>query len=115
MQVKHSEQTARAAATNAYNESMRLELKEHENFTQLFKLFHESQPGGRKGAASEMKQIVLRQEQHERDLWLLSILNELVHFDVDRLTWSSSPLLVLLECRDPTALLGGIRNPMLLN
>jgi hypothetical protein len=115
LQVKHSEQTARAAATNAYNQCMRLEFNENEDFTQFSKLFQESKPGGRKTAAREMKQIALRQEQHERDLWLFSILNELVHFDVDRLTWSNSPLLVLLECRDPTALLGGIRHPMLLN
>jgi hypothetical protein len=115
MQVKHSEQTNRAAATNAYNESMRLEFNENEDFTQFFNLFQESKPGGKKTAAREMKQIALRQEQDERDLWLLSILIELVHVDVDRLMWSSSPLLVLLECRDPTTLLGGIRHPMLLN
>jgi hypothetical protein len=115
MQVKHSEQTARSAATNAYNECMRLEFNENEDFTQFFKLFQESKSGGRKTAARDMKQIALRQEQRERDLWLLSILNELVHFDMDRLTWSNSPLLVLLECRDPTALVGAIRHPMLLN
>jgi hypothetical protein len=116
MQVKHSEQTARSAATNTYNQCMRLEFNENEDYTQFYKLFNESQPGGRKAAASEMKQIARRLEQHQTDSWLLSILIDLVHADVDRLTWPNSPLLVLLECRDPTTLLGGrTRHPMLLN
>jgi hypothetical protein len=92
-------------------QGLRLEFNENEDFTQFSKLFQESKPGGRKTAAREMKQIALRQEQHERDLWLFSILNELVHFDVDRLTWSNSPLLVLLECRDPLPAFGRHQAP----
>lgn len=38
-----------------------------------------------------------------------------MYADVDILTLPSSPLLVLLGCRDPTALVGGTHHPMLLN
>ncbi len=115
MQMKELEATSSAILANEALERMRRAVSEDADFAQFCKLFQESKPGGRRATALKMKQIALRKEQHERDLWLFSILNELVHFDVDRLTWSNSPLLVLLECRDPTALLGGIRHPMLLN
>jgi hypothetical protein len=83
---------------------MRLKLSEDEDFKQFFKLFQESKPGGRKATAHEMKQITLRQREQIMDAWLLATQPKLVHVDVERLAWTSSPLLVLLECMDPTAL-----------
>jgi hypothetical protein len=104
MQVKHSNHTARCTSTNGLYECLRNVLSEDEDFTQLLKLFRESKPGGRTAAAHEMKQIALRQTEKRLHSWLLAALPELVHVDVDRLTWPSSPLLVMLECMDSTAL-----------
>jgi hypothetical protein len=118
MQLKHSEQAARFALTIAKSERFRRLLNETEDLTQFFKHFQESKPGGKKAAASEMKQIARGQEQHQKDSWLLPILMELAHVDEEKLTLPNSPLLVLLElleCMDPTALVGGIQHPSLLN
>jgi hypothetical protein len=114
MQIKHSEQTAAYAATMRHSAFVRSELNETEDFTQFFRHFQESKPGGRKAAARVMKDIALRQEQHKKESWLHLTLFELVHVDVERLTWPNSPLLVLLECIDLTALKKGIQHPHLL-
>jgi hypothetical protein len=104
MQVQHSEES-----TVSY-EDLRHTLSEDSDFTQFFKLFQESKPGGRRAAAREMFEIAFEQDHDTRESWVLIILIQLTYVDVDRLTWPSSPLLVLLECMiecDPTALLGG--------
>jgi hypothetical protein len=114
MQVKNSDQTDRIASTIEESESVRRQINEDEDLTQFFKLFQESEPGGRRAAAREMKQIALRQERRKQIDWLLYIVVKLVHFDVDRLAWTSSPLLVLLECMNLTAQVGGIPHPLML-
>jgi hypothetical protein len=114
MQVKNSDQTDRSATFDVTCEGLRSLIHLDEDLTQFFKLFQESEPGGRRAAARDMKQIALRQEQDKKMRWLLPILVELYHVDADRLTWASSPLLVLLECMNPTAQVGGISHPILL-
>jgi hypothetical protein len=110
MQVKHSEETGNPAF-----EGLLDCFNENEDFKQFFKLFHESTPGRRRAAALEMKQIALRQHQHRMVQWVLPIVIQLSHIDVDRLMWPCSPLLVLLECMAeciPTVPLGSIHQPL---
>jgi hypothetical protein len=111
MQVKELEATSSAINANEALERMRRAVSEDADFAQFCKLFQESKPGGRRATALKMKQIALRQDQDTRETWVLPILMEVAHVDVDRLMWPSSPLLVLLAClvdHNPTAPLGGI-------
>jgi hypothetical protein len=114
MQVKNSQHAARVALSRAASEGLCRRRNEDEDFTQFFKLFQEFEPGGRGVAAREMKQTPLRQEQRKQIAWLLPIVVELAPSDTDRLTRTSSPLLVLLECMNPTAQVGGIQHPLLI-
>jgi hypothetical protein len=118
MQLRHAGQTRGFEATHTGCDTIRSMINEDE-FERFFKLFRESRPGGRRIAAQEMKQIVRRLGDHEKLYWLMLSLHTLVSVDSTRLKWLSSPLLVLLECMDPTALplndliswLAGVTNP----
>jgi hypothetical protein len=118
MQLRHAGLTQSFEAINSMDDTVRSIINEDE-FEQFFKLFRESRPGGRRTAAQEMKQIARRLGDREKHDWMLLSMRILVSVDSDRLKWHSSPLLVLLECMDPTALslneltgwLAGMTNP----
>jgi hypothetical protein len=103
MQLRHAGLANLFEAANALCDTFSSIINEDE-FEQFFKLFRESTPGGRTTAAQEMKQIVRRLRDYEKKIWIILSLRMLVRVDSARLKWLSSPLLVLLECMDPTAL-----------
>jgi hypothetical protein len=105
MQLRHAEQTEYHEFTNDMCDTFRSTINE-DALEQFFKLFRESRgAGGRRTAADEMKQIARRLGDVEKKTWLVLSLDMLVRVDSARLKWLSSPLLVLLECMDPTTLL----------
>jgi hypothetical protein len=119
MQLRHTGQTCSFEATNELCDCIRNRINE-DAFEQFFKLFRESRgAGGRRTAADEMKQIARRLGDQEKHDWTILSLSMLVRVDSARLKWLSSPLLVLLECMDPTTLplnrvlscLAGLTNP----
>jgi hypothetical protein len=103
MQVKQSDRTSPCAVIATIVETtVRTGDSRDEDFTQFIKLFQESEPGGRRAAAREMKQITLRQGEQHMSTWIFFSIFKLVRGNVERLQWSSNPLLVLFECMDPT-------------
>jgi hypothetical protein len=106
MQLMHAGQTETFEIGNAACDSIRSTINE-DALEQFFKLFRESRGArGRRTAAQEMKEIACQLGDHEKITWMLLSLSMLVRVeDSARLKWLNSPLLVLLECMDPSIVL----------
>jgi hypothetical protein len=72
----------------------------------FFELFTESTREEGEAAAQNMTKLARRQNKEIQDLWLFHSLHILAYSDSEKLSWPSSPLLVLLELVDPNALSG---------
>jgi hypothetical protein len=77
-----------------------------DDMKRFFKLFTESMLEGSKVAARKMKKIVNRQTKHNQSVFLFHGLDILVRADPEKLLWSTSPLIVLLQFVDSNVLLG---------
>jgi hypothetical protein len=99
--------------TNAYNQCMRLEFNGERRFYVPFQTLLKSHSLRKKGCGLRNEADRSSTGTGERDLWLFSILVEPLISMWDKLTWSNSPLLVLLERRIPQLVEASA--PMLLN
>jgi hypothetical protein len=72
----------------------------------FFKLFEESTFEGSRAAAQKMKKFAKRQTKHIKNFLLFHGLRLLICSNSEMLSWPNSSLLVLLQCVDPTVLVG---------
>jgi hypothetical protein len=105
MQVRTSIHMNRSVALKEQcnREERRLVDKQDGRF---FKLFQESTEDGSRAAALKMRKIAELQNKNYQNLLLFLSLRLLVWFASEMLSWSNSPLLVLLQFVDPNMLSG---------
>jgi hypothetical protein len=78
----------------------------HDDGKRFFKLFQESKFEGSRVAAREMKKIAKRQTKHNQKHSLIYSLLVLIRCKSQMLSWSNSPILVMLQFVDPSMLSG---------
>jgi hypothetical protein len=84
-----------------------------EDDKRFFKLFQESTEEGSRAAALEMKDIAKWQLTHKsQKAFLFHSLHYLIRSDSKKLSWSNSPLLVLLQFLDPNVMTGDEDAPL---
>jgi hypothetical protein len=84
----------------------------NEDMKGFFKLFRDSTFEGSLAAAQRMKEFAKRQIKYIQIFLLLHSLNVLARSDLKMLSWPNSPLLVLLQFLDASALSGHEYGPM---
>jgi hypothetical protein len=104
MQVRTDDHTNRS---NALKESIeRTEYSLDEDDKRFFKLFQESTFEGSGAAARKMRKMTKGQSKNNQEFMLYNSLLVLLRSDSEMLSWSNSPLLVMLQFVDPNVLVG---------
>jgi hypothetical protein len=103
MQVQNGTHTDHAISLNALFER-RGEGILDEDGKRFFKLFQESTQDESRAAARKMKKIARRQIKNNRECLLHHSLHFLIRYPSELLSWSNSPLLVMLQFVDPNVM-----------
>jgi hypothetical protein len=113
MQFRDNIHTSQSIGLKEAFETEERSFDDDEDTNRFFKLFKESTFDGSQAAARKMRKIAKRETKNNQKFLLFHSLNLLIRSDSDMLSRPNSPLLVLLQFVDSSAVSGSEHEPLL--